>query len=164
MPIKLKFDQKLRNFLHKIYNFCKMDKVKGLNSYHRVAIKSHLRSLQRRMYRITEHDETLGKFGDYQEILNNIVKYSNEYFKYTKADRSKEEWLYMIPTYSMYATIGFISGMRNDDIEKIVDLEKEEEEVVSSTLNIVGHLTDVLQEHNERIEYNRMRDPVEPKD
>jgi hypothetical protein len=70
----------------------------------------------------------------------------------------------MIPTYSMYATIGFISGMRNDDIEKIVDLEKEEEEVVSSTLNIVGHLTDVLQEHNERIEYNRMRDPVEPKD
>lgn len=140
-----------------------MDKLKGLNSYHRVAVKSHLRFLQGKVYKVTEHDETLGKFGEYQDILNSIVKYSNEFFEYTKTNRSEEEWLYMIPSYSMYATLGFLSGIKTEEISKNIDFHKEEKDIIARTLNVVGHLTDVLHEHKERVKHNRERDSEIPK-
>ena len=127
-------------------NFAKMKGIKSLNGTHRRLVSQHLKFLQARLYRITEHDKTVGKFLDYQDILDTIVQYSNDFEDYTKDDRSTEERLYMIPTLSLYASLGFLAGIKNDRMERLVDFEAEMERFVSSTLNLVGNLSDVLQD------------------
>lgn len=123
-----------------------MDKIKSLNNTHRRLVSQHLKFLQARLYRITEHDKTVGKFLDYQDILDTIVKYSNDFEDYTKEERSTEEWMYMIPTLSLYASLGFLAGIKNDKMERFVDFEEEMKKFVDSTLNLVGDLSDVLQD------------------
>ena len=123
-----------------------MDKIKSLNNTHRRLVSQHLKFLQARLYRITEHDKTVGKFLDYQDILDTIIKYSNDFEDYTKEERSTEEWMYMIPTLSLYASLGFLAGIKNDRMERFVDFEEEMRKFVDSTLNLVGDLSDVLQD------------------
>ena len=127
-------------------NFAKMKGIKSLNGTHRRLVSQHLKFLQARLYRITEHDKTVGKFLDYQDILDTIVQYSNDFEDYTKEERSTEEWLYMIPTLSLYASLGFLAGIKNDRMERFVDFEEEMRKFVDSTLNLVGDLSDVLQD------------------
>ena len=123
-----------------------MERIKSLNNTHRRLVSQHLKFLQARLYRITEHDKTVGKFLDYQDILDTIVKYSNDFEDYTKEERSTEEWMYMIPTLSLYASLGFLAGIKNDKMERFVDFEEEMRKFVDSTLNLVGDLSDVLQD------------------
>ena len=123
-----------------------MERIKSLNNTHRRLVSQHLKFLQARLYRITEHDKTVGKFLDYQDILDTIVKYSNDFEDYTKEERSTEEWMYMIPTLSLYASLGFLAGIKNDRMERFVDFEEEMRKFVDSTLNLVGDLSDVLQD------------------
>ena len=123
-----------------------MERIKSLNNTHRRLVSQHLKFLQARLYKITEHDKTVGKFLDYQDILDTIVKYSNDFEDYTKEERSTEEWMYMIPTLSLYASLGFLAGIKNDRMERFVDFEEEMRKFVDSTLNLVGDLSDVLQD------------------
>ncbi len=123
-----------------------MERIKSLNNTHRRLVSQHIKFLQARLYKITEHDKTVGKFLDYQDILDTIVKYSNDFEDYTKEERSTEEWMYMIPTLSLYASLGFLAGIKNDRMERFVDFEEEMRRFVDSTLNLVGDLSDVLQD------------------
>ena len=126
-----------------------MDRIKGLNAKHRVLARQHLKFLQSRMYKATEYDDSVGKFLDFQEILDTIVQYSNDFKPYTEKERSRDEWMYMIPTLSLYASLGFLAGMKNKKLEEIIDFEQESENLVTSTLTLVGTLSDLLDEHNE---------------
>jgi hypothetical protein len=123
-----------------------MERIKSLNNTHRRLVSQHIKFLQARLYKITEHDNTVGKFLDYQDILDTIVKYSNDFEDYTKEERSTEEWMYMIPTLSLYASLGFLAGIKNDRMERFVDFKEEMRKFVDSTLNLVGDLSDVLQD------------------
>ena len=127
-----------------------MKKVKTLNSSHRRLITNHLKFLQSRLYKITEHDKNYGKFKDFQEIIDTIITYSNDFESFTKKQRSKDEWMYMIPTLSLYACLGFLTGIKNQKIQNLVDFEQEQERFIKSTLNLVGNLSDVLKEYEER--------------
>ena len=126
-----------------------MDRIKGLNAKHRVLARQHLRFLQGRIYKVTEHDRCIGKFLSFQDILDTIIKYSNDFKTYTEKERSRDEWIYMIPSLSLYASLGFLAGMKNKTLEEIIDFEQEAESLVNSTLNLVGTLSDVLDEYNE---------------
>tara|TARA_Y100000114_G_scaffold81065_1_gene74752 strand:+ start:868 stop:1305 length:438 start_codon:yes stop_codon:yes gene_type:complete len=127
-----------------------MKKVKTLNSSHRRLITNHLKFLQSRLYKITEHDKNYGKFKDFQEIIDTIITYSNDFESFTKKQRSKDEWMYMIPTLTLYACLGFLSGIKNQKIENLVDFKQEQDRFIKSTLNLVGNLSDVLKEYEER--------------
>lgn len=127
-----------------------MKKVKTLNSSHRRLITNHLKFLQSRLYKITEHDKNYGKFKDFQEIIDTIITYSNDFESFTKKQRSKDEWMYMIPTLTLYACLGFLSGIKNQKIENLVDFKEEQDRFIKSTLNLVGNLSDVLKEYEER--------------
>lgn len=127
-----------------------MNKITGLNAKHRVLVRQHLKFLQARLYKVTEHDESVGKFLDFQDVLDTIIKYSNDFKGYTDKERSKDEWMYMIPTLSLYAALGFLTGIKNSKIERYVDFNAESERIVDSTLNLVGQLSDVLDDYNEK--------------
>ena len=127
-----------------------MEDVTTLNGQHKVLISKHMKFLQARIFMITERDNTIGKFLDFQDILDTIIKYSNDFEKHAKNDRGEDEWMYMIPTLSLYASLGFIAGIKNDQMETVIDFDEESRNLVESTLDIIGGLSDVLQEHRER--------------
>ena len=56
-----------------------MKRVKTLNTAHKRLITGHLKFLQSRLYKITEHDKNYGKFKDFQEVLDTIITYSNDF-------------------------------------------------------------------------------------
>ena len=89
-----------------------MDRIKGINSKHRILVREHLKFLQSRLYDLTEYDKTKGKFLDFVDVLDTIVKYSNDFKDYTNKNRGKDEWMYMIPTLSLYASLGFMVGIK----------------------------------------------------
>ena len=74
----------------------------------------------------------------------------------------------MIPTLSLYACLGFLTGIKNKKIENFVDFEEEQNRLVKSTLNLVGNLSDVLKEHEEREslekEFIKLREDVSIRD
>ena len=127
-----------------------MENVTTLNGQHKVLISKHMKFLQARIFMITERDNTIGKFLDFQDIIDTIIKYSNDFEKHAKNDRGEDVWLYMIPTLSLYASLGFIAGIKNDQMETVIDFDEESRNLVESTLDLIGRLSDVLQEHRER--------------
>ena len=127
-----------------------MENVTTLNGQHKVLISKHMKFLQARIFMITERDNTIGKFLDFQDIIDTIIKYSNDFETHAKNDRGEDEWMYMIPTLSLYASLGFIAGIKNDQMETVIDFDEESRNLVESTLELIGRLSDVLQEHRER--------------
>jgi len=145
-----------------------MKRVKTLNTAHKRLITGHLKFLQSRLYKITEHDKNYGKFKDFQEIIDTIITYSNDFKAFTEKQRSKDEWMYMIPTLSLYACLGFLTGIKDKKIENFVDFEQEQDRFIKSTLNLVGNLSDILKEHEEREnlekEFIKLREDVSIRD
>ena len=120
-----------------------MKNIKCMNSNHRRIVKRHLRFLQRRMYVMTEHDKTTEKFSQFNNILKHIVSYSNDFIDNGDSD-SVDEWLYIIPNLSLYACMGFITGVRTEKLEKYIDFELELRNCLDSTLDAVGELSDMV--------------------
>lgn len=114
-----------------------------MNSNHRRIVKRHLRFLQRRIYVMTEHDTTIEKFSQFNNILKHIVSYSNDFIDNGDSD-SVDEWLYIIPNLSLYACMGFITGARTKKLEKHIDFELELRKCLDSTLDTVGELSDMV--------------------
>ena len=46
-----------------------MDRIKGINSKHRILVREHLKFLQSRLYDLTEYDKTKGKFLDFVDVV-----------------------------------------------------------------------------------------------
>tara|TARA_Y100001951_G_scaffold103389_1_gene112146 strand:- start:7027 stop:7452 length:426 start_codon:yes stop_codon:yes gene_type:complete len=127
-----------------------MDRIKAINSKHRILVREHLKFLQSRLYDLTEYDKTNGKFLDFVEVLDTIVKYSNDFKDYTNKNRGKDEWMYMIPTLSLYASLGFMVGIKNEEIQKRIDMSDMQEEIIAETLELVAELADVLTDYREK--------------
>tara|TARA_R100000805_G_C3625431_1_gene134325 strand:- start:7091 stop:7516 length:426 start_codon:yes stop_codon:yes gene_type:complete len=127
-----------------------MDRIKAINSKHRILVREHLKFLQSRLYDLTEYDKTNGKFLDFVEVLDTIVKYSNDFKDYTNKNRGKDEWMYMIPTLSLYASLGFMVGIKNEQIQKRIDMSDMQEEIIAETLELVAELADVLTDYREK--------------
>jgi len=120
-----------------------MKDIRCMNGNHRRIVKRHLRFLQRRMYVMTEHDKTTEKFSQFNNILKHIVSYSNDFIDNGDSD-SVDEWLYIIPNLSLYASMGFIAGVRTEKLEKYIDFELELRNCLDSTLDAVGELSDMV--------------------
>ena len=127
-----------------------MDRIKGINSKHRILVREHLKFLQSRLYDLTEYDKTKGKFLDFVDVLDTKVKYSNDFKDYTNKNRGKDEWMYMIPTLSLYASLGFMVGIKNEEIQKRIDMSDMQEEIIAETLELVAELADVLTDYREK--------------
>ncbi len=130
-----------------------MNEIICINSKHREILKKYIRFLKRRVYVITEEDKTPNKFGQFNDIIEHIVSYSND-FKINNVEDNLDEWVFIIPNLSLYACMGFIVGLRNKEIDKKVDFELEMRRLFDKTLDTVGDLSDMLSDHNtgEKIE------------
>ena len=58
--------------------------------------------------------------------------------------------MYMIPTLSLYASLGFMVGIKNEEIQKRIDMSDMQEEIIAETLELVAELADVLTDYREK--------------
>ena len=117
--------------------------VSSLNQKHEEIIHKYLKFVQGTVYTATEGYSS-DKFLDFNEILENIIKYTNAFNKLTKTTNRRAEWAYMTPNLMLYATIGFLSGVKSDTNEELID--ELSEDLFNTTVDFVGETTDILED------------------
>jgi|2_EtaG_2_1085320.scaffolds.fasta_scaffold10963_2 hypothetical protein len=103
-------------------------------------------------YEATE-DCGIGKFEEFNDLINNIVKYTETFRQIVETEKQINEWAYMIPNLTLYSAMGFFVGVKNKKNRHYIDSLSEE--LFERTLSVVSDTTDILVESKrkkERIE------------
>ena len=99
-------------------------KIDAINNKHAGYLEKYIKNIQAIMFDATEKAH-VGKFSEINNLLSNVVRYSNTFKEYTKNPKDINEWCYMIPNLMMYASTGFLIGIRSkentEDINDAVD-------------------------------------------
>tara|TARA_R100001015_G_C4634784_1_gene202095 strand:+ start:2369 stop:2773 length:405 start_codon:yes stop_codon:yes gene_type:complete len=116
------------------------------NDKHRHILQKYMKYVKSVVYYVTE-DEIAGKFSDFNNILNTIINYSNE-FKETNKQNGEisEEWRYMLPNLVLFSTIGFLSGINNSSMNE--QIEKLKNNLFIKTSEMIGQITDIYEEED----------------
>jgi len=117
--------------------------LSSLNKQHEDMLVRYIKSIQGAVYEATEDDE-VNKFLDFNEILENIINYTNAFNKLSKGENKRTEWAYMTPNLMLYATIGFLSGIKNKQNAKLID--KLSDKLFNMTVDFIGETTDILED------------------
>lgn len=119
--------------------------INSLNQYHEDIMKKYISFVQKTVYLATEGFEAR-KFLDFNEILENIIIYSNAFNKIVKSSNKRAEWAYMTPNLILYSCIGFLSGIRNGKNNKLID--ELSEDLFEKAVDVMGETTDILEDIN----------------
>lgn len=99
-------------------------KIDAINQKHAGYLERYVKNIQGIMFDATERAR-IGKFSEINDLLSNVIRYSNTFKEYTKNPNEVNEWCYMIPNLMMYASTGFLIGIRNknntEDINIAID-------------------------------------------
>jgi len=82
------------------------------------------------------------KFEEFNEILHNIINYTNAFQKIVKDSKRISEWVYMPPNLMLYACMGFLSGIKNKKNKILID--ELSENLFEKTVDFVGETADIL--------------------
>lgn len=96
-------------------------RIEAINKKHAGYLQLYIKDIQRIMFNATENAK-VGKFSEINELLSNVVRYSNKFKEYTSSESQLNEWCYMIPNLMMYASTGFLIGIRSKDNDDDVNL------------------------------------------
>ena len=135
-------------------------KLQSINEEHEVLIRRYVNFIKGIAYEATEHCE-YGKFDDYNDILNNIIKYTNEFQEIIEYNNQTKEWVYMSPNLMLYSCMGFLTGIKNKDNHEIIDslseiLFEKTIDVVEKTSTIIDNL-EYEQSKKEKIELIKIK-------
>ena len=135
-------------------------KLQSVNKQHEALIKSYVSFIKGVAYEATENCE-YGKFEDYNGILNNIIKYTNEFHDIIETNNHNKEWVFMSPNLMLYSCMGFLNGIKNkynnEKIEELSEILFERTiEVVQKTSNIIDKL-EYEQSKKEKIELIKIK-------
>tara|TARA_R110002020_G_scaffold225959_5_gene436314 strand:- start:13404 stop:13829 length:426 start_codon:yes stop_codon:yes gene_type:complete len=117
--------------------------MSSLNYKHEQILTKYVKFIQGTVYRATE-DFDNKKFLDFNEILENIVKYTNAFNQVVKTPNKRAEWAYMTPNLMMYATMGFLSGIKMKENGNYID--ELSELMFERTVEFIGETTDILED------------------
>ena len=115
--------------------------ISSLNAKHEKMLTKYVKFIQGTAYRATE-DYSSEKFLDFNEILENIVTYTNTFNKIVKSSSRRNEWAYMTPNLMMYATMGFLTGVKEKENSEFI--EELTEIMFERTVDFIGETTDIL--------------------
>ena len=118
-------------------------KISSLNKQHEDILLEYVKFVQGTVYRATE-DQQSRKFLDFNEVLENIIDYTNAFNKLVKTPNRMMEWAYMTPNLILYACMGFLTGIKNTENAEDVDFLCEE--LFEKTVDFIGHTTDILED------------------
>ena len=113
------------------------------NIKHKRILEKYLQYVKASIYYMTEHES--GKFGDFIDTLETIITYSNEFREDNERQNSlMNEWRYMIPNLVVFASVGFLSGIKRKSISKDVEILKKK--LFRKTSEIIGETYDIYAE------------------
>jgi|TARA_R110000851_G_scaffold143855_2_gene282824 hypothetical protein len=118
-------------------------KLSSLNKEHEEMLKQYLAFVQGTVYSATEEYES-SKFLDFNEIMENIIDYTNAFNKIVKTSHRRAEWAYMTPNLMLYACMGFLAGVKSNENEDAI--ENLSQDLFEKTVNFVGETSDILQD------------------
>ena len=118
-------------------------KISSLNQEHEIILHKYVKFVQGVVYHTTEHSQEK-KFSDFNEIIENIIDYTNAYDKYVKSNSKLMEVAYMTPNLMLYACMGFLSGVKNKKNTNTIEILSEE--LFERTVDFIGETTDILQD------------------
>ena len=121
--------------------------LSSLNRKHEEILHKYVIFIQGTVFTATEEYHS-SKFSDFNEILNNIIKYTNAFNKIVKSSNRRSEWAYMTPNLMLYATMGFLSGIKDKSNKDIID--ELSEELFEMTVDFIGETTDILEDIQEK--------------
>jgi|TARA_R100000306_G_C4369069_1_gene139060 hypothetical protein len=114
------------------------------NIKHKKILDKYIHSVKAAIYYITE-DETVGKFGNFNDVLDMIISYSNEFREDHKhQDSLMLEWRYMIPNLVVFSAVGFLAGIDRDYLRK--DISRMKKNLFRKTSQIIGETYDIYAE------------------
>lgn len=139
--------------------------IEGVSKKQSKLLNEYINFVQGIAYEATE-DCSIGKFEEFNSLIDNIVKYTETFSQIIRTDRQMDEWAYMIPNLTLYSAMGFFVGVKNKRNSHYIDSLSEE--LFERTLSVVSDTTDLLCEikkekeriekikiiHKERNEYN----------
>tara|TARA_R100000005_G_C4993893_1_gene200877 strand:- start:120 stop:536 length:417 start_codon:yes stop_codon:yes gene_type:complete len=114
------------------------------NANHKVILNKYLRYVKSVIYYATE-DETIGKFSDFNDIIETIIDYSNEFAEDAKKDTKHiYEWRYMLPNLVLFTSIGFLSGINSRGMKSQIETLKKS--LTIKTSDLIGQISDIYEE------------------
>jgi len=114
------------------------------NKKHKKILDKYIRNVKASIYYITE-EENIGKFGDFNGILEMIICYSNEFRDdHKNQDFLMLEWRYMIPNLVVFSAVGFLAGIDRDDLRE--DIDRMKKNLFRKTSQIIGETYDIYAE------------------
>ena len=118
--------------------------IYAVNQKHKALLEKYIVYVKKVAYFATE-DSKLGKFREYNDILNTIIAYSNNFYEGVRDNKDlKAEFAYIIPNFVLYMTIGFMTGLKNKSNE--YDLIMLIDRITRKTELLTGEITDILNE------------------
>ena len=123
-----------------------MNEFKRINQKHEDLVTNYLKYIQKQVYVATE-DADLGKYDDFQDILEDIMMYHNDFVGVGLNKDNIEECMFAIPNLTMFTVLGFFAGLRNEENDDVVEICVRN--VYSSTMDIVGSLSDLMKDEEE---------------
>lgn len=112
-----------------------------LNGYHEEVIKKYNNALNSIIYQATMNDNAQ-LFLDARELLDTVIRYSDEFYKTIKDGEKLDEWIFMYPNMSYYAMAGFLLAKRAE--YKDGQIEELSEKLLDSATDAIGDLSDIL--------------------
>lgn len=107
---------------------------------------SYVKYVQGIVYVATE-DYSYNKFKEFNDILNNVTRYTNAYKNIVSQKSKMREWAYMIPNLMLYSCMGFLTGISNEKNNEVI--ERLSSKLFDKTLDVVGETTDILHDIEE---------------
>jgi len=118
-------------------------KLSSLNQQHEEMLTQYIKFVQGTVYSATEDCDS-SKFLNFNEIIENIIDYTNAFNKIVKTTHSRAEWAYMTPNLILYACMGFLAGVKNNENQEVVDSLSQD--LFDKTVDLVGETSDILQD------------------
>ncbi len=116
--------------------------VSSLNKKHEEILHKYMKFVQGTVYSATEEYNS-SKFLDFNDIIANIINYTNSFNNTLTSSSRRAEWAYMTPNLLLYSTIGFLAGVKSDKNSELID--ELSEDLFETTVDFVGETTDILE-------------------
>lgn len=123
-----------------------MKDFKNINAKHEDLVTKYLIYIQKQVYIATENADN-GKYQDFQELLEDILMYHDDFVGVGLDVENVEEWMFTIPNLTMFTTLGFFAGLRNKENDNLI--ERCVRNAYSSTMDVVGNLSDLMKDEKE---------------
>lgn len=123
-----------------------MKEFKNINAKHEDLVTKYLIYIQKQVYIATENADN-GKYQDFQELLEDILMYHDDFVGVGLDVENVEEWVFTIPNLTMFTTLGFFAGLRNKENDNLI--ERCVRNAYSSTMDVVGNLSDLMKDEKE---------------